>query len=405
MEADACNVPQAIAIFVPGRLCLFGEHSDWAGSMRASNPDIVPGRTIVVTTEQGLYARARRRDDALLHLTSTTNDGRRLSQTFDLQDPDGLIETARAGGFWSYAAGMAYKLALEYRIAGLEIDNHATTLPLKRGLSSSAALCVLLARAANRVLDLGLTTRDEMRVAYEGERLTPSRCGRMDQAVALGRAPALMTFDGDAMQVESVALREPLHLVLADLRAGKDTVQILSCLQQAYPVPSTSAHHALVRCLGPLNESLTVSAAASMARGDVAGLGRLMTAAQAEFDTAAGPLCPSQLGEAGSPVLHRVLRLPAIQPHLLGGKGVGSQGDGTAQLLCRDADAQRAVVAVLTQELGLECIAFTVPATAAGEAGEGRRESSHRETGGGGERGAPGVLASGGGRAAAAREP
>lgn len=52
----------------------------------------MPGRTIVVTTEQGLYARARRRDDALLHLTSTTNDGRRLSQTFDLQDPDGLIE-------------------------------------------------------------------------------------------------------------------------------------------------------------------------------------------------------------------------------------------------------------------------------------------------------------------------
>ncbi len=37
---------------------------------------------------------------------------------------------------WSYAAGMAYKLALEYRIAGLEIDNHATTPIDKRVLDA-----------------------------------------------------------------------------------------------------------------------------------------------------------------------------------------------------------------------------------------------------------------------------
>jgi len=32
-----------IHLFVPGRLCLFGEHSDWAGMYRTFNADIVKG--------------------------------------------------------------------------------------------------------------------------------------------------------------------------------------------------------------------------------------------------------------------------------------------------------------------------------------------------------------------------
>ncbi|WP_365670668.1 galactokinase family protein [Okeania sp. SIO3I5] len=30
-------------LFVPGRLCLFGEHSDWAGGYRLMNPQIEKG--------------------------------------------------------------------------------------------------------------------------------------------------------------------------------------------------------------------------------------------------------------------------------------------------------------------------------------------------------------------------
>ncbi|MDE6860112.1 MAG: galactokinase family protein [Duncaniella sp.] len=43
-------------IFVPGRLCLFGEHSDWAGKYRTMNADIEPGAAIVTGTEQGITA-------------------------------------------------------------------------------------------------------------------------------------------------------------------------------------------------------------------------------------------------------------------------------------------------------------------------------------------------------------
>ena len=44
-----------INLFVPGRLCLFGEHSDWAGMYRTFNADIVKGAAIVSGTEQGIY--------------------------------------------------------------------------------------------------------------------------------------------------------------------------------------------------------------------------------------------------------------------------------------------------------------------------------------------------------------
>ena len=43
-----------IKLFSSGRLCLFGEHSDWAGQNRIMNAKILPGRAIVTGIEQGM---------------------------------------------------------------------------------------------------------------------------------------------------------------------------------------------------------------------------------------------------------------------------------------------------------------------------------------------------------------
>ena len=51
-----------ISLFVPGRLCLFGEHSDWAGTNKNMNADIVPGCAIVTGIEQGIYGNAMKAD-------------------------------------------------------------------------------------------------------------------------------------------------------------------------------------------------------------------------------------------------------------------------------------------------------------------------------------------------------
>ncbi|CAN0297406.1 unnamed protein product, partial [Ectocarpus sp. 4 AP-2014] len=53
-------------IFVPGRLCVLGEHTDWAAGYRDRNRAVPPGFTVVATTREGLHARVQARADGRL---------------------------------------------------------------------------------------------------------------------------------------------------------------------------------------------------------------------------------------------------------------------------------------------------------------------------------------------------
>src|SRR3990170_3496358 len=143
-------------IFVPGRICLFGEHSDWAGGYRRMNAQIEKGYTLIAGTNQGLFAEVQPHPDSLV-MTASRPDGERLGPCTIPMKPESLLEEAQAGGFWSYIAGVAYQALVNYHVRGLVIDNYKTDLPVKKGLSSSAAICVLAARAFNRIYDLKLT--------------------------------------------------------------------------------------------------------------------------------------------------------------------------------------------------------------------------------------------------------
>ncbi len=336
-------------IFVPGRICLFGEHSDWAGSYRRINADLEKGFTIITGTNQGIHAEAKPHPNRLI-VSATLNDGERVGP-FELpMEKDALLAEAQKGGFFSYAAGVAYQILTHYRVRGLEIDNTLTDLPVKKGLSSSAAICVLVARAFNRIYDLKMTVRGEMEFAYLGEITTPSRCGRMDQGCAFGNRPVLMTFDGDRIDVEELSVPKDLFFVIVDLQAGKDTREILNQLNHAYPFADNELQKGVQAYLGPVNRRIVTEAKEAILRGDAAAIGSLMSEAQAEFDRALQPACPSQLT---APVLHAVLNHPELAPHVHGGKGVGSQGDGSAQFICRDEAAQNRVVEILRDKLSM----------------------------------------------------
>lgn len=125
-------------------------------------------------------------------------------------------------------------------------------LPIKKGLSSSAAICVLTARAFNRVYDLMMTVRGEMELAYQGEITTPSRCGRMDQGCAFGNRPVLMTFDGDRLDTEELQVSSELHYVVVDLHSKKDTVEILAKLNRSYPFAEDDQERGVQELLGPI---------------------------------------------------------------------------------------------------------------------------------------------------------
>jgi galactokinase len=92
----------------------------------------------------------------------------------------------------------------------------------------------------------------------------------------------------------------------------------------------------------------------AIARGDAEELGRVYTRAQAAFDDRAGDVCPSQLGASGSPKLRSVINSERLRDAgMYGGKGVGSQGDGTVQLLCDGEAGMARCEEVLREDFGL----------------------------------------------------
>ena len=343
-----------LKIFVPGRLCLFGEHTDWAGHYRTMNADIMPGAAIVTGIEQGIYAEVEKSPIFEVHSDAPVMEKEWRDFSCRMTETE-LKRVARSGSFFCYCAGVASYMLEWYKVGGVRIRITDMTLPMKSGLSSSAAICVLVARAFNLLYNLNLNTLGEMNIAYVGELRTASRCGRLDQACAFGVKPNLMTFDGDEIEVKSLNVKKTLYWVFADLCASKDTIRILSDLNKAYPFASTEAEENLHKALGEWNHDIVNRAIKYMAEGEVEALGKLMTEAEAMFDKYVAPMSSA----LWAPKLHRVLQDPQIAPMVYGGKGVGSHGDGSVQFLARSKEDQERLADYLNAQ-GMSAYTLTL---------------------------------------------
>lgn len=345
---------KTINLFVPGRLCLIGEHSDWAGLYRTINSSIIPGRAIVTGIEQGIYATAEKADKFIIESDLPSYKG----ESFECEmDTEKLKQTASEGGFFSYVAGVASYVNEYYKVKGLRIKITKMDLPIKSGLSSSAAICVLVARAFNILYHLHCNTMGEMFIAYYGEQRTPSRCGRLDQACAYGVNPVSMIFDGNEISVKPLKLKEPLYFVISDLNSKKDTVKILTDLNKCFPFAETETEKKTQEALGKDNQKFILDAVELLEKGDIPGYGQLMVSYQKNFDEKVAPSCPSELK---SPILHSLLNDTKIAEWIYGSKGVGSQGDGTIQFLAKNEDCQKKIIEYLKNEKGLNGFPLTL---------------------------------------------
>ncbi len=341
-------------LFVPGRLCLFGEHTDWAGHYRTMNADIVPGAAIVTGIEQGIYAEVEKSPIFEMYSDAPEIKGEWSDFSCRMNETE-LKGVAKSGSFFCYCAGVASYMLEWYKVGGVRIRITKMTLPMKSGLSSSAAICVLVARAFNLLYRLNLNTLGEMNIAYLGELRTSSRCGRLDQACAFGVKPNLMTFDGDEIEVKALNVKKPLHWVFADLCAEKDTIKILSDLNKSYPFASNEEERNMHKALGEWNREMVDKAIDYMATGDAESLGRLMTEAEEMFERYVTPMSSA----LRAPKLHQVLKDPQVQPLIFGGKGVGSHGDGSVQFLARNAETQQQLETYLNAQ-GLKAYSLTL---------------------------------------------
>lgn len=342
-----------VSLFVPGRLCLFGEHSDWAGMYRSVNSKIQKGQAVVTGIEQGIYAEAELSDQFIISSSLEMYHGHELECPMDSKK---LIEIAQQGGFFSYVAGVASYINDNYNVGGVRITVTKMDLPVKSGLSSSAAICVLVARAFNLLYDLRMNTKGEMQAAFRGEQRTPSRCGRLDQACAYGVKPVLMEFDGVEIDSRELRVGSTFTWVIANLMASKDTVKILADLNKAFPFAESDQDKRVQEALGPDNQVYVSKAIKYLEEGDAEKLGRLMNAAQRNFDEKVMPACTELI----APVLHETLDDPEIRKMTLGGKGVGSQGDGTVQFLVKDQESAERLQVYLRDKKGMPSFTLTL---------------------------------------------
>ena len=352
--ADEERAGDGAELFVPGRLCLFGEHSEWA-----AEHGLYPGYCLVIGTDQGLSARARPADRFVVESLVPDQHGRPTGRTRRIDcewDADTLRAAARdQSEFFRYCAGTAHQMRSRFGApGGIDLQITGMDLPLRKGVSSSAAVYILVAKAFNAVHDLGLFPHEMMEAAYRGEKLTGSQCGRMDQACIYGKTPVLLTFQkAAAPRIEPIFPAGEVCMFFVDLAGTKDTVKILGDLQAAY-----SHRDELQRALGVENERIVRGAYRALSDGDAAKLGRLMLEAQENFDTRIAPHSAEQLK---SPLLHKLLAFDDIAEHIHGGKGVGSQGDGTVQFVARSPEDRDAAMAKIVGAFPqMQCFPLTI---------------------------------------------
>jgi len=109
-----------INLFVPGRLCLFGEHSDWAGLHRIINASIVPGAAIVTGIEQGIYAEAEKCEHFSLSNEAEELAGMWVDFDCPMQNKE-LRSVAESDSYFSYASGVASYIKDHYSVEGVKI--------------------------------------------------------------------------------------------------------------------------------------------------------------------------------------------------------------------------------------------------------------------------------------------
>ena len=118
--------------FVPGRIEVFGKHTDYAG-----------GRSLVAAVPRGFAVAASPRDDGLVRVMDVRYD---TSTVIDPRDGAGALT-----GWASYVQVVARRFARNFPSAELGIDlAMASDLPRAAGLSSSSALVVGVGTALAR---------------------------------------------------------------------------------------------------------------------------------------------------------------------------------------------------------------------------------------------------------------
>lgn len=315
-------------LFVPGRLLLLGDHSDWAGKFNRG----IGSHCVIALLDKGIYAKIKK------------------SNTFKISFKDKkleceleqLNEVAKSDSFFRYAAGTAYQIN---NGKGIDIKITKMDLPIGKGLASSATACVLIAEAYNKLYNIFLTPSDIMRYAYLGETFAYSKCGRGDQVAAYRKKVTRLIFNNDTVKVAPIKLKGTFYFVIVDLQSSKSTNVICRDLQDNF-----LKQKSIQQFIEEDNTIFCNMAEEALAKGNPALLGECMNISFKYFDLKMAPYSPEQLK---APKLHSLAKDNFIRINSYGIKGIGAQGDGSAQILCKSKRTMKNIIKYIEDEYGL----------------------------------------------------
>jgi len=152
--------------WVPGRLEVFGKHTDYAG-----------GRTLVCALPRGFALAARRRNDSRVVVTDARNDE---SLTIDLE-----VKGPARRGWGHYVEVVAHRLRRNFPGTAIGADlAFASNLPRASGMSSSSALVVGVAAALMRIGQL--QERDEWKANIHDTLDLAGYCACLENGMTFG---------------------------------------------------------------------------------------------------------------------------------------------------------------------------------------------------------------------------
>jgi galactokinase len=183
----------------PGRVNLIGEHTDYNSGLAL--PFAIDRATVVA---------AGRRSDRLIRVHSTNMDDQVTASLDDLDrwDPQAFSGWSRyaLGVVWALSVGAGEHSGAECPGVDLVVSSD---VPVRSGLSSSAALTVAVAVAVNDIAGLGLSVAKVARAAQQAEAgFAGVPCGLLDQLAALEGRPGagvlidFLTFDTEVVPLE-----------------------------------------------------------------------------------------------------------------------------------------------------------------------------------------------------------
>lgn len=324
----------AVTVRYPGRLCLLGEHCDWAAGASLVLPMPMGIRATCEEGEPGLEVEAALEDEWLRARFPSAGE----------VNPDG-------GPLRFVAAALA--CLVEHGLAPTGARLHLDSdLPAGRGFSSSAAVVLASLDALARLAGHALQPEALARLAYETEHtLLGVPCGLLDPMACAFAQPLYLRWHRQAQGAPAMSLRPiqaggPLHLVAACFPKPRDTRAILSCLRDAVDgdlrdaiaAERVRAAHTAIALFA---DSATAGARCLIS-GDDRALGALMDACQAAYDEELADAFPA----LAAPGLRSVC-LELRRHGALGAKFSGAGGDGSVIALMDGPDTAKAAVDLL----------------------------------------------------------